>query len=166
MLPALERLSGARLVVWRAEGRRLEAIAGAPDDAWSPPLLDGREASAGEGGCRLDTPRGPAWFEPVADVGGGVWLEIDETREGKGGKKGRRAPVPSPPSPPPAVLAEIVGSVLAAERDAVQVAAELSDRYEEIDFRSAAKLDRLIAPMAQTGSWMEVNNSSMADAPP
>src|SRR5207244_2833304 len=40
---------------------------------------------------------------------------------------------PSPPSPPPAVLAEIVGSVLAAERDAVQVAAELSDRYEEID---------------------------------
>ena len=31
------------------------------------------------------------------------------------------------------MLAEIVGSVLAAERDAVQVAAELSDRYEEID---------------------------------
>src|SRR2546430_11247156 len=30
----------------------------------------------------------------------------------------------------------IVGSVLAAERDAVQVAAELSDRYEEIDRKS------------------------------
>src|SRR2546426_11119607 len=30
-------------------------------------------------------------------------------------------------------LAQVVGSVLAAERDAVQVAAELSERYEEID---------------------------------
>src|SRR2546422_8978397 len=30
-------------------------------------------------------------------------------------------------------LAAIVGSVLAAERDAAQVAAELSERYEEID---------------------------------
>jgi len=135
MLPALERLSGARLVVWRSDGRRIEAIAGAPDDAWSPTQLDGHETSAEPVGRRLDTPRGPAWFEPVADVAG-VWLEIGEAAGGKGKKEGRgasRPSPPSPPSPPPAVLAEIVGSVLAAERDAVQVAAELSDRYEEID---------------------------------
>jgi len=83
MLPALERLSGARLVVWRSDGRRIEAIAGAPDDAWSPTQLDGHETSAEPVGRRLDTPRGPAWFEPVADVAG-VWLEIGEAAGGKG----------------------------------------------------------------------------------
>src|SRR5258707_243087 len=31
---------------------------------------------------------------------------------------------------------------------------------------SAAKVDRLIAPIAQYGSWIDVNSSSMADAPP
>jgi len=132
MLPALERLSGAWLVVWRSDGQRFEAIAGAPDDTWSPPPLDRHETSAERVGRRLATPRGPAWFEPVADVPW-VWLEIGEGRGGKRKKQGRGASAPSPPPPLAAVLAEIVGSVLAAERDAVQVAAELSDRYEEID---------------------------------
>src|SRR5207245_5368882 len=76
---------------------------------WRPPT-DGHVA-----GRRWDTPEGPACFEPVRDAEG-VWLEIVE-----GG-----------PSPA-AALAAVVGSVLAAEHDASQVAAELSERYEEID---------------------------------
>src|SRR5438094_3640860 len=134
MLPALERLSGARLVVWRSDGRRTEATAGAPDDAWSPTQLDGHETSAEPVGRRLDTPRGPAWFEPVADVAG-VWLEIGEAAGGKGKKEGRgasRPSPPSPPSPPPAVLAGIVGSGLAAGRDAGRVGGGVVGGYAEM----------------------------------
>ena len=112
MLSALEQLSGARLAVWHVDGRRVPPGAGAPDgDDWAPPLA-GRDA-----GHAIDTPRGPAWFEPVPDVEG-VWLEI-------------RAPGPGATAP--GTLATIVGAELGAERDAAQVAAELSERYEEID---------------------------------
>src|SRR5207247_408764 len=80
----------------------------------SPPPLDGDDR-----GRRIDAPVGPAGFEP-AEAADGVWLEVQER------ERGRAATDPS-------ALAEIVGSVLAAERDAAQVAAELSERYEEID---------------------------------
>jgi len=112
MLTALEQLSGARLAVWHGDGRRIPAGAGAPDgDDWVPPL-EGRTA-----GHSIATPHGPAWFEPVPDIEG-VWLEIG-------------APGPGPRAPD--TLAAIVGAALGAERDAAQVAAELSERYEEID---------------------------------
>jgi phosphoserine phosphatase RsbU/P len=117
MLPALEQVSGARLRVWRVAGREGKALAGAAV-AWSPPL-NGREH-----GGPLDTPEGPAWFEPIKEADG-VWLEIREPGRsaGAGGAAPDRA----------AALAETVGAVLAAERDVAQVAAELSERYEEID---------------------------------
>ncbi|MGH7547917.1 MAG: PP2C family protein-serine/threonine phosphatase [Gemmatimonadales bacterium] len=114
LLPALEQLAGARLRLWRVEGRVAQALAGEGDPSqWTPPL-NGHDA-----GRRLDTPDGPAWFEPVREAEG-TWLEIRTRGAGSGERD-------------PATLAEIVGSVLAAERDAVQVAAELSERYEEID---------------------------------
>src|SRR5207247_1201896 len=88
MLAALEQLSGARLAVWHVDGRRVPAGAGAPDeDDWAP-LLAGRSA-----GHAIDTPRGPAWFEPVPDVDG-VWLEI----RGPGDGPPPRPPGPRPPS--------------------------------------------------------------------
>ena len=62
------------------------------------------------------TPQGSARLEPIPETEG-VWLEI---ANGAGPGVAQE-------------LAEIVGSVLAAERDAAQVAAELSERYEEID---------------------------------
>jgi len=68
------------------------------------------------------SPDGSARLEPVPDTDG-VWLEIGDAGSGT-----REAAAPSP-----AELAAIVGAVLAAERDAAQVAAELSERYEEID---------------------------------
>jgi len=62
------------------------------------------------------TPQGSARLEPIPETEG-VWLEI---ANGAGPGVAQE-------------LAEIVGAVLAAERDAAQVAAELSERYEEID---------------------------------
>ncbi len=62
------------------------------------------------------TPEGSARLEPIPETEG-VWLEI---ANGAGPGVAQE-------------LAEIVGAVLAAERDAAQVAAELSERYEEID---------------------------------
>jgi len=67
------------------------------------------------GGGRLDTPDGPAWFQPIPSVHD-TWLEI------KG--EGEQAAVE---------LAEVVGAVMGAEEETGQVAAELSGRYEEID---------------------------------
>src|SRR2546428_4502025 len=55
----------------------------------------------------------------------GVWLEIGVKR-GKGKREGSSLPTAGE-------LAEIVGSLLAAERETAHVAAELSERYEEID---------------------------------
>ncbi len=68
---------------------------------------------------------GSARLEPIPESEG-LWLEIVNGGPGK----------PPTPGASPGMdqeLAQVVGSVLAAERDAVQVAAELSERYEEID---------------------------------
>jgi phosphoserine phosphatase RsbU/P len=116
LLPVLARLAGVRLRVWRVDPGGVHFAAGAGEPPpWTPPL-DGADT-----GRRLDTPEGPAWFEPVRDAAG-TWLEVRDE-----GRRGGAA------TSPPDQLAEILGSVLAAERDAAQVAAELSERYEEID---------------------------------
>src|SRR2546422_214720 len=85
-----------------------------------PTLPQNLEREVGRG----EPPEGKAWFEPVPGMDG-VWLEI-------GGKR-RRGKREGPPLPTAGELAEIVGSLLAAERETAHVAAELSERYEEID---------------------------------
>jgi len=55
-------------------------------------------------------------LEPIPDLEG-TWLEVGSGKKGNGAK----------------ALADVIGAVLGAEREAVQVAAELSERYEEID---------------------------------
>lgn len=72
-----------------------------------------------------DTPDGSARREPIPETEG-VWLEIGSDGAGKPPAAGAGAGLAQD-------LANIVGSVLSAERDAAQVAAELSERYEEID---------------------------------
>jgi hypothetical protein len=109
---ALERLSGASLRVWRQEGDGARTLAGA-GVGWTPPMNGARV------GRQLKTPDGTAWFEPVPDADG-VWIEI-RAAKGDASTGGHGA------------LAQIVGTVLATEQEAAQVAAELSDRYEEID---------------------------------
>jgi sigma-B regulation protein RsbU (phosphoserine phosphatase) len=71
------------------------------------------------------TPDGSARLEPIPETEG-LWLEIANGGLGK-------ALTPDAGPGLAEGLAHVVGSVLAAERDAVQVAAELSERYEEID---------------------------------
>ena len=111
LLPALETLSGARLRVWRRDGAQVRLIGG-PRASWIP-------APNGEGGGPVDTPDGPAWLEGVPGADG-VWLEV-------------REPGGAPTALSRGALAQALGSVLATEREAEQVAAELSERYEEID---------------------------------
>ncbi|HUL01891.1 MAG TPA: SpoIIE family protein phosphatase [Gemmatimonadales bacterium] len=111
LLSALERLWGATLRVWRYEGTTPHPLAGS---SAAPP--DGPPAARS-----FDTPEGPGWLEPVPDAEN-VFLEIrDGKRSGAGEGAVRQA------------LAQIVGAVVSSEREAVQVAAELSGRYEEID---------------------------------
>src|SRR3989454_6634717 len=119
MLPALERLSGTRLRVWRRERGAATVVGGAVVD-WAPPA----EPDGGRAGGRVETPEGKAWFEPVPGMDG-VWLEIGGKR-GRGKREGTSLPTAGE-------LAEIVGSLLSAERGTAHVAAELSERYEEID---------------------------------
>ncbi|HEX4599931.1 MAG TPA: hypothetical protein VH116_00960, partial [Gemmatimonadales bacterium] len=118
LVPALERLAGGRIRLWRADGHGVRPLAADPEPtgaaptptaSWTP-ALNGHDT-----GRRLDTPEGPAWFEPVRDMAG-VWLELGDPGRGD-----------------PGALADVVSSVLTAERDTAQVAAELSERYEEID---------------------------------
>jgi phosphoserine phosphatase RsbU/P len=113
LAPALERLAGVTVRVWRADGGAPRVVAGAAV-AWSPAL-----ATAGGEGVSLETPDGAAWFEPVRG-GPGLWLEMRDGTQGARPAAG-------------AAVAEAVACVVDAEREAAQVAAELSDRYEEID---------------------------------
>ena len=69
------------------------------------------------GGGPLETPDGPAWFQPIPAVPD-AWLEVRPEASGK-----REA----------VELAEVIGAVMGAEEETGQVAAELSGRYEEID---------------------------------
>jgi len=113
LVPALEQLAGVPLRVWRTDAAGVRAVAGT-SVTWTPEL----PRRGGDGsGRRLETPAGPAWFEPVRGTED-LWLEApDDDRV-----NGIRANV-----------AEAVDCLAEAEREAAQVAAELSDRYEEID---------------------------------
>jgi len=107
LLPVLAALSGTTLRLWRAKtpGGRLLPV-GRDEAQWTP---------TPNGGGRLDTPDGPAWFQQIPSVND-TWLEV------KG--EGERGAVE---------LAEVIGAVMEAEEETGQVAAELSGRYEEID---------------------------------
>ncbi|HEY7192981.1 MAG TPA: SpoIIE family protein phosphatase [Gemmatimonadales bacterium] len=107
LLPVLAALSGTTLRLWRAKtpGGRLLPVGGREEPLWTP---------TPNGGGRLQTPDGPAWFQAIPRVDD-TWLEV----------KGSEAAA--------AELAEVIGAVMQAEEETGQVAAELSGRYEEID---------------------------------
>ena len=108
----LAALSGTTLRLWRAKtpGGRLLPVSGGLGEGREEP----RWTPAPNGGGQVQTPDGPAWFQPIPAVPG-AWLEV----------RGREEDAVE--------LAEIVGAVLDAEKETVLVAAELSGRYEEID---------------------------------
>jgi len=112
LLPALEQLAGVSLRVWRADSAGIRAVAGVPV-TWTPQL-----PRSGDGtGRRLDTPGGAAWFEPIQGSAD-LWLEAPYDEHSNGIRS---------------TVTEVVECLTEAEREAAQVAAELSDRYEEID---------------------------------
>jgi sigma-B regulation protein RsbU (phosphoserine phosphatase) len=113
MLENLARVVGSKLRVWRipADGGAATALAGR-SSGWTPPAN-----GQGQGARRIDTPDGAAWLEPILGADG-VWLEV-----GDGGRSGEER----------AALARVVSDWLAAESETARVAAELSERYEEID---------------------------------
>jgi sigma-B regulation protein RsbU (phosphoserine phosphatase) len=119
LVPVLEQLGGVRLRVWRVDGPAPRLVAGSAA-SWTPALPRAVEGQ----GRSIDTPEGAAWFEPVCTPPG-FWVEM---RNGEGGTGGGSAR----PGAGDQVL-EAVTCLAEAEREAAQVAAELSDRYEEID---------------------------------
>ncbi|HTY05193.1 MAG TPA: SpoIIE family protein phosphatase [Gemmatimonadales bacterium] len=117
LVAALTALTGTGLRVWRRSNGDAEVrlLAGrAPARGWRPPL-------PAKGAARtVKTPDGPARFAPVPGVAG-AWLEA-------------RAPKPrGGPAVDAKALARVVAGVIEAEDETRQVAAELSERYEEID---------------------------------
>ena len=111
----LSALSGTTLRLWRARtpGGRLLQVGGGLGEGREEP----RWTPTPNGGGRLETPDGPAWFQPIPSVPD-AWLEVRPEASGQ-----REA----------VELAEVIGAVMGAEDETNQVAAELSGRYEEID---------------------------------
>lgn len=114
LLTALSRVARARLRVWRSDGAALHAVAGEP--AATPPL-NGQGAALADEPRRVDSPEGPVWLQPVREMAG-IWLEVGD---GPATAEERDA------------LTRVVGAWFAAESETARVAAELSERYEEID---------------------------------
>jgi len=112
LLPVLAALSGTTLRLWRAKtpGGRLLPVGGGLGEGREEPLW----TPTPNGGGKLDTPDGPAWFQAIPSIDD-TWLEV----------KGSESAA--------AELAQVIGAVMEAEEETGQVAAELSGRYEEID---------------------------------
>jgi sigma-B regulation protein RsbU (phosphoserine phosphatase) len=119
LVPVLEQLGGVRLRVWRVDGPAPRLVAGAAA-SWTPALPRAVEGQ----GRSIDTPEGAAWFEPVRTPPG-FWVEMRNGPHDTGGGSARPGAGDQ--------LLEAVTCLAEAEREAAQVAAELSDRYEEID---------------------------------
>ncbi|HWC72879.1 MAG TPA: SpoIIE family protein phosphatase, partial [Gemmatimonadales bacterium] len=120
LLPVLAALSGTTLRLWRARtpGGRLLPVGGGLGEGREEPIW----TPTPNGGGRVDTPDGPAWFQPIPSVRD-AWLEV------RGGGAGAGAGAEAGA----VELAEVIGAVMGAEEETDQVAAELSGRYEEID---------------------------------
>jgi sigma-B regulation protein RsbU (phosphoserine phosphatase) len=108
---ALGTLAGARVRLWRYDGRGLRAFGVGHDPGYQPsiPLSPGL----------VPTPAGAVWLAPVPDAEG-FWLEI-------GGVAEARAAELSPQ------LSGILAAFFQAERETAEITDELTVRYEEID---------------------------------
>ena len=101
--------------LWRSEAGRVRAIAVSGEHgAWWPEL-------EGDAGHAITTRGGAAWLEPVPGASG-TWVQLGPDATGPDTRPARARAAA-------AVVAEIVGS----DREAGQVTAELSARYEEIN---------------------------------
>lgn len=111
MADALGALTGARVRLWRYDGRALRAFGSAPDPGFTPPI----PLNAG----LVPTPTGSVWIAPVPDTEG-FWFEIAGTDE-------MRAHDLTPQ------IGGILATFFASERETAEMTDELTGRYEEID---------------------------------
>lgn len=111
MADALGALAGARVRLWRYDGRGLRKFGSAPDPGFTPPI----PVSAG----LVPTPTGSVWLAPITEVGG-FWLELAGLPEARAAELAPQ-------------LAGIVGAFLTAERETAGVVEELTGVYKEID---------------------------------
>ena len=105
-------MAGGQLRVWRFGPNRVQLLAG-ESGSWAPTLTD-------TGGHVVQTPDGPAWLEPVPDHPE-YWVQLGPDANEAGRPRRARA------------TSAVLGTVLGRELEAVEVAAELATRYEEID---------------------------------
>lgn len=111
MADALGALVGARVRLWRYDGRGLRAFGSAPDPGFTPSI----PLNAG----LVPTPTGSVWIAPVPETEG-FWFEIAGVPE-------MRASDLTPQ------LGGILAAFFAAERETAEMTDELTGRYEEID---------------------------------
>jgi len=108
---ALGALAGARVRLWRYDGRALRKYGSAPDPGFAPsiPLASGL----------VPTPTGSVWLAPVPETAG-FWVEVGDVPEARASEIAPQ-------------LAGIVGALFAAERETAFIVDELAGVYREID---------------------------------
>ena len=111
MADTLGALAGARVRLWRYDGRGLRKFGSAPDPGFTPPI----PLAAG----LIPTPTGSVWLAPVPDTRG-FWIELGDCPEARAAELAPQ-------------LASVVGSFLSSERETAGVVEELAGVYKEID---------------------------------
>lgn len=111
MADQLATLAGARVRLWRFDGRGLRKVGQGPDPAFTPPIP--RQPGL------VPTPTGAVWLMPVPGVEG-FWVEV-------GGVSEQAAAELAPQ------LGGVLGAFLTDARALAEMADELAARYEEID---------------------------------
>ena len=101
---------GGRLRAWRFDGRRVRTLGG-DDPGWTPVIP--REPGL------VPTPTGSAWLDAVPGIDG-VWFTVEGLPDEEAAAAARR-------------IRPVLGTLLQSERRAVEMGAELANRYEEID---------------------------------
>ena len=107
MADQLATLAGARVRLWRFDGRGLRKIGQGPDPGFTPPI----PLQPG----LVPTPTGSVWLMPLPGVEG-FWIEV-------GGVAEQAAAELAPP------LAGVLGSFLTGAREMAGLSDELAARY-------------------------------------
>jgi sigma-B regulation protein RsbU (phosphoserine phosphatase) len=108
---ALGALAGARVRLWRFDGRSLKKFGSAADPGFTPPI----PLTAG----LVPTPTGSVWLAPVPGSAG-FWLELADLPEARAAELAPQ-------------LTGIVAAFFTAERETAGVVEELTSVYKEID---------------------------------
>jgi len=108
---ALGALTGARLRLWRFDGRGLVAFGAGPDPGYAPP----QPRNPG----MVPTPTGSVWLAPVPGAEG-FWYELAGVNEARAAELTPQC-------------SAVLEAFFSAEKESAEITDELTSRYEEID---------------------------------